>query len=75
MLHAEQRTQDVCVERRGVGFRSLFHHRTRCTLSSSAIDSNVQTTKPRDGLIHQITHFIFVADVTTDKNGLCSERL
>src|ERR1700736_3153673 len=75
MLHAEQRTQNVCVERRGVGFCSLFRHRARLALSSSAIDRNIQTAKARDGPIHQITHIIFVADVTTDKNGLCSERL
>src|SRR5260370_11018852 len=75
MLHAEQRTQNVCVERRGVGFCSLFRYRARLALSSSAIDGNIQTAKARDGRIHQITHIIFVADVSTDKNGLCSEPL
>src|SRR5260370_31406588 len=75
MLHAEQRTQDICVERRGVGFCSLFRHRARLALSSSAIDSNIQTAKARDGPIHQITHITFVADVATDNTGLCSERL
>src|SRR5437016_5809456 len=75
MLHAAHRTQAVYLERRAVGSRSLLIHRTRCSLSSRANDSNVQTTKPHDGLIHQMTHCIFVADVTTDKNRLSSERL
>ena len=48
VLHAEQRAQDVCVEGRGVGFCSLFRHRAKCALGSSAIDSSIQTTKARD---------------------------
>src|SRR5207245_4123360 len=43
--------------------------------SSCAIDSHIQTANTRDGPIHQITHIVFVADVTTDKTGLCSQRL
>src|ERR1700683_3687995 len=63
MLHAEQRTQDVGVESRSVGFCSLFRHRARFPLSSSAIDGGIQTTKARDGLIHQITHIVIVTHI------------
>src|SRR5216683_3355453 len=70
MLHAEQRAQDVCVERRGVGFCSLFGHRARFALSSSAIDSGIQTTKARDGPIHQITKIVIVSHVGTNEFGL-----
>ena len=73
MLHAEQRAQDVCVEGRGIGFRGLFRHRTGFALSSSAIDSNIQMTKARDGLIHQIPHVMFIPDVGRNKNRLRSE--
>jgi hypothetical protein len=75
MLHAEQRTQDVCIESRSVGFSRLFRDRAGLTLSPRAIDGNVQTTNARDGLIYQIPHFIFITDVRVNKNGLGSEPL
>jgi hypothetical protein len=50
VLHAEQRTQDVCVEGRGIAFCSLVRQRAGCAFRSSAIDS-IQTTKARDSLI------------------------
>jgi hypothetical protein len=53
----------------------LFRDRARLALRSGEIDRDIQTAKARDGPIHQITHIIFVADVSTDKNGFCSERL
>jgi len=52
-FHAEQRTQDVCVEGRGVGFCSLFRHRAGCAFGSSAIDSSIQATKARDSLVDE----------------------
>src|SRR5260370_37189557 len=63
VLHAEQRTQNVGVECRGVGFCSLFRHRARFAPSSSAIASTSQTTKARDGPIHQITKIVLVSHV------------
>src|SRR5207253_10314376 len=60
VLHAEQRTQDVCVEGRGVGFCSLFRHRAGRAFGSSAIDSSVQMTKTRNSLIDQAAQVIVV---------------
>src|SRR4029077_19763064 len=67
VLHAEQRTKDVCVEGRGVGFCSLFRHRAGCAFGSSAIDSSIQTTKARDSLIDQAAQVILVTHVGTQK--------
>src|SRR5712671_6974625 len=75
MLHAEQRTQDVCVEGRGVGFCSLLSHRAWCAFGSSIVDRNIQTSETLDRLIHKVTHVLILADVSTNKNGLCSEPL
>src|ERR1700741_4101340 len=75
VLHAEQRTQDVCVEGRGVGFCSLFRHRARCALGSSAIDSSIQTTKARDSLIDQAAYIILVTHVGADEFGLSTKLL
>src|SRR5258706_6861662 len=75
MLHAEQRTQDVCVEGRGVGFCSLFRHRAWCAFGSSIVDRNIQTSETLDRLIHKVTHVLILADVSTNKNGLSSEPL
>src|SRR5258708_1769927 len=75
VLHAEQRTQDVCVEGRGVSFCSLFRHRAGSAFGSSAIDSSIQASETLDCLIHKVTHVIFLTDISTNKNGLCSEPL
>src|SRR5712692_10352206 len=75
MLHAEQRTQDVCVEGRGVGFCSLLRHRAWCAIGSSIVDRNIQTSETLDRLIHKVTHVLILADVSTNKNGLSSEPL
>src|SRR5713226_6871382 len=75
MFHAEQRTQDVCVEGRGVGFCSLLRHRAWCAFGSSIVDRNIQTSETLDRSIHKVTHVLILADVSTNKNGLSSEPL
>src|SRR5947207_405866 len=67
VLHAEQRTQYVCVEGRGVGFCGLFRHWAGRAFGSCAIDSSIQTTKARDSLIDQAAQVILVTHVGTQK--------
>src|SRR5882724_9190747 len=75
VLHAEQRTQDVCIERRGIGFCSLFRHRGGCAFGSGAIDGSIQTTKARDSLVDQAAHVVLVAHVGMQEFGLSAEFL
>jgi hypothetical protein len=75
MLHAEQRTQDIGVEGRGVGFCRLFRHRAGCAFGSNAIDSSIQATKARDGLIDQATHVVLVTHVGAQEFGLSTKLL
>ncbi len=75
VLHAEQRTQDVCVEARGVGFCSLLRHRAGCAFGSSIIDRNIQASETLDRLVHKVAHILILADISTNKNGLCSQPL
>src|SRR3989454_5552905 len=75
VLHAEQRTKDICVEGRGVGFGSLFHHRAGCTLGAGAVDRNVQTAKTRDSLIDQVAHLLLMTHVRAQEFGLSAKLL
>src|SRR5207244_7702519 len=63
VLHAEQRTKDICVEGRGVSVGTLFRHRSGCTLRSGAVDRNVETAKTRDSLIDQVAHLLLMTHV------------
>src|ERR1700720_331383 len=73
VLHAEQRTQDVCVEGRGVSFCSLFRHRAGCAFGSSAIDSSIQATKARDSLVDECPDIIVVSNVGFYEFHFCAK--
>jgi hypothetical protein len=69
MFHAEQRTQDVCIEGRGVGFWGLFHDRTRLALRAGGVYSNIQTAIPLYGLVDLVANVILAAYIGA--NELC----
>src|ERR1700688_2647850 len=74
VLHAEQRTQDVGVEGIRVALCGLFCYETPRSFRPGIIDANVQASETRDRLVHKVPHVLILADICTDKNGLCSER-
>src|SRR5207244_6826710 len=73
VLHAEQRTKDVCVEGRGVSLRSLFRHRAGCAFGSSAIDSSIQATKARDSLVDERPDIVVVSNVGFHEFRFCAK--
>src|SRR5712671_6901856 len=75
VLHAEQRTKDICVEGRGVGFCTLFRNRARSTLGSGAVDRSVQMAKTRDSLIDQVAHLLLMTHVRAQEFGLSAKLL
>src|SRR5216684_2064362 len=75
VLHAEQRTQDVCIESSRVALCGLFCYETPQSFRPSIIDCNIQASETLDGLIHKVPHVLILADIRTNKNGLCSEPL
>src|SRR5229473_4975716 len=75
VLHAEQRTQDVCIESSRVALCGLFCYETPQSFRPGIIDRNIQASETLDRLIHKVTHVLILADIRTNKNGLCSERL
>src|SRR5713226_3493464 len=75
VLHAEQRTQDVCIESSRVALCGLFCYETPQSFRPGIIDRNIQASETLDRLIHKVTHVLILADVSTNKNGLSSEPL
>jgi len=53
MLHAQERAKDVGVEGSRVAVGGLLRHRAGLALSTGVVDSHIQATEARDGLIDQ----------------------
>src|SRR5216683_5192431 len=75
VLHAEQRTEHIGVEGGSEAFGGLFRNWARRTFCAGVVDGHIQTSETLDRLIHKVTHVLILADVSTNKNGLCSEPL
>jgi hypothetical protein len=60
---------------RRVALGSLLRHGAGCAFRSSVIDCNIEASETADRLIHELTRVVIVADVSTNKNGFCSECL
>src|ERR1700682_2459609 len=75
VLHAQQHTQYVAVKSSRVALCGLVCYETAQAFSPGIVDCDIQSSETLDGLIHKVTHVIFMADVRTNKHGLCSERL
>ncbi len=70
MLHTQDHAENIGVERRGIAFRGLICDRAHLALGASIVHCDVETAKPRDGLVDQIADVFVLADVGVDELGL-----
>src|SRR6266850_4927129 len=75
VLHAQQHTKYIGIKRSRVALFSLFCYETAQAFRPGIVDCNIQASETLNGLVHKVAHVLILADVSTDKNGLCSERL
>ena len=73
VLHAQQHTQNIAVERGRIALRSLFSDETAQSFRSRVIDGNIQASETLDGFIHKSPHVVFVADVRMNEHSVCAE--
>src|SRR6185503_6621173 len=73
VLHAQDHTENIRVERRGVAFRGLVRDRADLAFGSSIVHRDIETAKPCDGLVDQSADVILLADVGLDELGLRTE--
>src|ERR1700719_2071514 len=64
MLHAEERAENVGIEGGGIALGGLLRYRTRLAFGPGGVNSHIQATEARDGLIDEAAHIIFMADVS-----------
>src|SRR6202051_4285561 len=74
MLHAQDHAKNVGLERRGKAFRTLVRDRAARTFGGGVVHRDIETAKPRDGLVDHGANVIFLADVGIDELGLRTER-
>src|SRR6267143_1007696 len=75
VLHAEQHTKYVGIKRICVALCGLFCYETPQSFRPRIIDCYIQASETLDGLVHKVAHVLILTDISTDKNGLCSEPL
>ena len=68
-MHAE----NIRVERRGIAFGGLVGDRADLAFGTGIVHRNIETTKPRDGLVDQSADVILLADVGVDELGFRTE--
>jgi hypothetical protein len=73
MLHAQDHAQNVGLERRGKAFRGLVRDRADRTFGSGVVDGDIETPKPRDGLVDHIADVILLSNVRVDELGIRAE--
>ena len=73
VLHAEQRAEHVGLERGGKAFRGLVRDRTARAFGAGVVHGDIETTKPRDGLIDHVEGVILLAHVGVDELSLRTE--
>src|SRR5712692_10532053 len=61
MLHAEECAENVGIEGRRVALRGLLRHRTGVAFGSGSVNSHIQATEARHGLIDQVSYVVLVA--------------
>src|ERR1700686_5931374 len=67
VLHAQQRTEHVCIERGRVAVRSLLRYRAWHAFRTGSVHSDIQTAKSFHGLVDQVSYVLFVAHIGTDE--------
>src|SRR4029077_19714767 len=58
VLHAQDHAEYIRVERRGHAFRGLFRDRADLAFGAGVVDRDIETAKPREGLVDQVADFI-----------------
>src|SRR6202011_925401 len=74
VLHAQDHAENVGLERRGKAFRGLVRDRADRTFGGGVVHCDIETAKPRDGLVDHSADIILLADVGVDELGLRTER-
>ena len=74
MLHAQDHAENVGLERRGKAFRGLVRDRADLAFGGGVVHRDIETAKPRDGLVDHSADVILLADVGVDELGLRTER-
>src|SRR6202040_3745595 len=74
VLHAQDYAENVGLERCGKTFRGLIRDRTDLAFRGGVVHRDIETAKPRDGLVDHGADVIFLADVGVDELGLRTER-
>src|SRR5258707_9493211 len=74
VLHAKNHAENIRVERRGIAVRSLIRDRANLAFGTSIVHRDIETAKPRDGLVDQSADVILLADVGVDELALRTER-
>src|SRR5216684_7965582 len=67
VLHAQQRTEHVRIERCRVAVRSLLRYGAGHTFRTGSVYSDIQTAKSFHGLVDQVTHVFFAAHIGADE--------
>src|SRR5260221_491747 len=73
VLHAQDHAENIGVERRGIAFRGLVRDRATLAFGAGIIYRDIETAKPRDGMVNQSADLILLADVGVDELGLRTE--
>ena len=58
----------------GEAFRGLVRDRADRTFGARVVHGDIETAKPRDGLVDHVADVILLADVGVDELGLGTER-
>src|SRR5258707_14031638 len=67
VLHAQQRSEHVGIERCRVAVRSLLRYRAGHAFRAGSVHSDIQTAKSFHGLVDQVTYVFFPAHIGADE--------
>ena len=70
MLHAEQHAEHVGIESGRVALGCLLRHRTGLAFGAGVVDGHVKPAEAGHGLVDQVAHVVFMANVGADEFSL-----
>jgi hypothetical protein len=70
VLHAQDHAENIRVERLGILLRALVSDRADLAFGASVVDRDIQTAKPRNGLVDECANVTLLTDVGVDELGL-----
>lgn len=72
VFHAQDHAENVGVKGSGEAPRRLLGDRANLTFGAGIVRRDIETTKPRNGLVDHIADVIVLTEVGVDKLGLCA---